>query len=287
MSDRQNSAGEQVSPGTVYLVGAGPGDPGLFTLKGRDLLAQADVVVYDALVSAPILAMANPKAALIAAGKRRGQHSLKQPDITALLIEQAQRHQTVVRLKGGDPFVFGRGGEEMAGLVAQGIAVEVVPGITAGVAVPAYAGIPVTHRDYSSSVTFVTGHEAAGKYRPDVDWAAIARGSETIVIYMGIHNLGNIVTALTAAALSPDTPVALIRWGTRPEQETLVATLGTVLAEMTATGFAAPAISIIGQVINLRPLLAECRPTWETGGWAATAPAITHRKKTTPIVRME
>lgn len=287
MSDRQDRAGEDAAYGTVYLVGAGPGDPGLFTLKGRDLLAQADVVVYDALVSAPILAMANPKAELIAAGKRRGQHSLKQPDITALLIEQAQHHQTVVRLKGGDPFVFGRGGEEMAGLVAEGIAVEVVPGITAGVAVPAYAGIPVTHRDYSSSVTFVTGHEAAGKYRPDVDWAAIARGSETIVIYMGIHNLDNIVAALTAAALSPNTPVALIRWGTRPEQETLVATLGTILTEMTVTGFAAPAIAIIGQVVNLRPLLAECRPALETVGWTATAPAITHRKKTTPIVRME
>jgi uroporphyrin-III C-methyltransferase len=287
MSDRQDGAGEQAAPGTVYLVGAGPGDPGLFTLKGRDLLARADVVVYDALVSAPILAMANPKAELIAAGKRRGQHSLKQPDITTLLIQQAQRHQTVVRLKGGDPFVFGRGGEEMAGLVAEGIPVEVVPGITAGVAVPAYAGIPVTHRDYSSSVTFVTGHEAAGKYRPDVDWAAIARGSETIVIYMGIHNLSNIVTALTAAALSPETPVALIRWGTRPEQETLVATLGTVLTEMTATGFAAPAIAIIGHVVNLRPLLAECRPALDSAGWMATAPAITHRKKTTPIVRME
>ena len=248
------------APGKVYLVGAGPGDPGLFTLKGKALLEQADVVVYDALVSPPILAMANPKAALLSAGTRRGHHSLLQADITQLLIEQAHLHQVVVRLKGGDPFVFGRGGEEMADLVAAGISVEVVPGITAGVAVPAYAGIPVTHRELSSSVTFVTGHEAAGKYRPQVNWQAIAQSSETIVIYMGIHNLPNIVQALTQAGLGADTPVALIRWGTRPEQEELIATLATVEDEMIATGFAAPAIAIVGNVVKLHGLLAACRP---------------------------
>lgn len=263
--------GEKRNLGTVYLVGAGPGDPGLMTLKGRDLLERADVVVYDALVSAPVLAMVNPQAEMISAGKRRGYHSLKQEEITALLVHQAQHHAIVVRLKGGDPFVFGRGGEEMLGLVEAGIAVEVVPGITAGVAVPAYAGIPLTHRDYSSSVTFVTGHESVGKYRPQVDWAAIARGSETIVIYMGIHNLTNIVTALTQADLATDTPVALIRWGTRPEQETLVATLGTVLSEMVATGFAAPAIAVIGTVVNLRPLLAQSQPAHTPLPWIAKA----------------
>lgn len=251
--------------GTVYLVGAGPGDPGLFTLKGKALLEQADVVVYDALVSAPILGMANPLAQLIPAGKRRGYHSLQQPEITTLLIEQAQQHTMVVRLKGGDPFVFGRGGEEMEGLVEAGIAVEVVPGITAGVAVPAYAGIPVTHRAYNSSVTFVTGHESAGKYRPEVNWAAIAQGSETIVIYMGVHNLQNIVAALGKAGLRPDTPIALIRWGTRPEQEELVTTLDRVAAEIEATGFAAPAIAVVGNVVNLRQVLAGCRPPLETG----------------------
>ena len=245
------------SVGTVYLVGAGPGDPGL-------LLEQADVVVYDALVSAPILGMVNPRAQLIPAGKRRGYHSLQQPDITDLLIEQAQRHGTVVRLKGGDPFVFGRGGEEMEGLVQAGIPVEVVPGITAGVAVPAYAGIPVTHRDHSSSVTFVTGHEAAGKYRPEVNWAAIAQGSETIVIYMGVHNLHNIIAALGKAGLRPDTPIALIRWGTRPEQEELVSTLDGIGMEMEATGFAAPAIAVVGNVVNLRQTLAGCRPRVKT-----------------------
>lgn len=260
MTNARGQSEREGLPGKVYLVGAGPGDPGLFTLKGKALLEQADVVVYDALVSSPILGMVNPQAQLLPAGKRRGYHSLSQQDITQLLIEQAQQHQTVVRLKGGDPFVFGRGGEEMVDLMAAGIAVEVVPGITAGVAVPAYAGIPVTHRELSSSVTFVTGHEAAGKYRPQVNWRAIAQSSETIVIYMGVHNLPNIVRSLTEAGLNHDTPVALIRWGTRPEQDELVATLATVEAEMQATGFAAPAIAVVGNVVNLRQVLADCRP---------------------------
>ena len=251
---------DERSLGKVYLVGAGPGDPGLFTLKGKALLEQADVVVYDALVSAPILAMINPNAKLLPAGKRRGYHSLKQNKITELLIEQAHHHAVVIRLKGGDPFVFGRGGEEMADLIAAGISVEVVPGITAGVAVPAYAGIPITHRDVSSSVTFVTGHEATGKYRPQINWQAIAQSSETIVIYMGIHNLPNIVNALTGAGLDAATPVALIRWGTRPEQEELIATLATIEAEMVATGFAAPAIAVVGHVVNLRSRSAACCP---------------------------
>ncbi|MDB9525785.1 uroporphyrinogen-III C-methyltransferase [Oscillatoria sp. CS-180] len=248
-------------PGKVYLVGAGPGDPGLFTLKGKALLEQADVVVYDALVSPPILGMANPAAQLLPAGKRRGYHSLSQTDINQLLIAQAQQHKVVVRLKGGDPFVFGRGGEEMMDLVAAGIPVEVVPGITAGVAVPAYAGIPVTHRELSSSVTFVTGHEAVGKYRPEVNWPAIAQSSETIVIYMGVHNLPNIVTALVKAGLGTETPVALIRWGTRPEQDELIATLATIEDEMKATGFAAPAIAVVGNVVNMRQILENCRPS--------------------------
>jgi uroporphyrin-III C-methyltransferase len=258
------------------------------TLKGRDLLAQADVVVYDALVSAPILAMANPQAVMIPAGKRRGYHSLKQPEITRVLVEQAQRYPCVVRLKGGDPFVFGRGGEEMAALVDQGIPVEVVPGITAGVAAPAYAGIPITHRDHSSSVTFVTGHEAAGKYRPDVDWRAIAQGSETIVIYMGIHNMANIVPALLQAQLKPETPVALVRWGTRPEQSVLEATLGTVLQDMTETGFAAPAIAVIGNVVQLRQTLAQCTPVLDARGWNSGGMTTPHSTPTEPpsVVRM-
>ena len=246
--------------GKVYLVGAGPGDPGLFTLKGKGLLECADVVVYDALVSAAILAMINPQAEKIDAGKRRGRHSLTQDEITQLLMEKAQDNAIVVRLKGGDPFIFGRGGEEMQDLVNVGVSVEVVPGITSGIAAPAYAGIPLTHRDYSSSVTFVTGHEAAGKYRPIVNWQAIAHSSETIVIYMGVHNLPYIVEQLHSAGLSLDTPVALVRWGTRPEQEELIATLGTITAKVEETGFTAPAIAVIGQVVNLHNLLSSCRP---------------------------
>lgn len=241
--------------GKVYLVGAGPGDPGLLTIKGKTLLELADVVIYDALVSAEILAMISPYAEKIDAGKRRGRHSLLQSDTTQLLIEKAKEHAIVVRLKGGDPFVFGRGGEEMADLMAEGIPVEVVPGITAGIAAPAYANIPVTHRGYSSSVTFVTGHESAGKYRPDVNWSAIAQGSETIVIYMGIHNLSYIIPELRKAGLDEKTEIALIRWGTTPEQEELYGTLADIIDQVEKTGFTAPAIAIIGKVVGFRLML--------------------------------
>ncbi|MBE9219718.1 uroporphyrinogen-III C-methyltransferase [Dolichospermum flos-aquae] len=243
--------------GKVYLVGAGPGSPGLMTIKGKDLLACADVVIYDALVSPEVLNMINPAAEQINAGKRMGRHSLLQEATTELLIEKAANHAVVVRLKGGDPFIFGRGGEEMAELVAAGIPVEVVPGITSGIAAAAYAGIPLTHRLYSSSVTFVTGHESAGKYKPQVNWPAIAHGSETIVIYMGIHNLAYIVEQLTVAGLSLDTPMALIRWGTRPEQEELIGELGTIVAQVTEKGFLAPAIAVIGAVVKMHSILSD------------------------------
>ncbi|MBE8990908.1 uroporphyrinogen-III C-methyltransferase [Nostoc sp. LEGE 12450] len=246
--------------GKVYLVGAGPGDPGLITLKAKGLLECADVVIYDALVSPAILAMINPQAEQINAGKRRGKHSLFQEETTQLMIEKAQDHAIVVRLKGGDPFIFGRGGEEMEELVNAGISTEVVPGITSGIAAAAYAGIPLTHRLYSSSVTFVTGHEAAGKYRPKVDWNAIAHGSETIVIYMGIHNLPYIVEQLSAAGLDVETPIALVRWGTRPEQEELIGTLKTIVEQVEQTGFGAPAIAVIGEVVNMHSILSSCRP---------------------------
>jgi uroporphyrin-III C-methyltransferase len=246
--------------GKVYLLGAGPGDPGLMTLKGKGLLECADVVIYDALVSPAILDMINPQAEKINAGKRMGRHSLLQEQTTQLLIEKAQAHAMVVRLKGGDPFIFGRGGEEMAELVQAGISVEVVPGITSGIAAAAYAGIPLTHRLYSSSVSFVTGHEAIGKYKPQVNWQAIAHGSETIVIYMGIHNLPYIVEQLSEAGLDLHTPIALVRWGTRPEQEELIGTLTTILQQVEETGFTAPAIAIIGYVVNMHSVLSECRP---------------------------
>ncbi len=242
--------------GKVYLVGAGPGDPGLLTLKGKGLLECADVVIYDALVSAEIIAMMNPLAEKIDAGKRMGRHSLLQNETTELLIEKAQQHAIVVRLKGGDPFVFGRGGEEMEDLRRAGISVEVVPGVTSGIAAPAYAGIPLTHRNYSSSVTFVTGHEMAGKYRPGVNWGAIAHSAETIVIYMGVHNLDRITHELIAAGLPGETPIALVRWGTTPQQEELIATLDTVVTEIEQRGFSAPAIAVIGNVVKLHDLLA-------------------------------
>jgi uroporphyrin-III C-methyltransferase len=246
--------------GKVYLVGAGPGDPGLMTIKGKTLLECADVVIYDALISPLILAMIGPQAEQINAGKRRGRHSLSQEETTQLLIQKARTKAVVVRLKGGDPFVFGRGGEEMVELIQAGFSVEVVPGITSGIAAPAYAGIPLTHRAYSSSVTFVTGHESAGKYRPKVNWQAIAQGSETIVIYMGIHNLSYILEQLQAAGRSADTPIALIRWGTWPEQEELIGTLGTILTQVESTQFEAPAIVVIGDVVNLHEILSHCRP---------------------------
>ncbi|MCS6960470.1 MAG: uroporphyrinogen-III C-methyltransferase [Pseudanabaenaceae cyanobacterium SKYGB_i_bin29] len=248
--------------GKVYLVGAGPGDPELITLKGKRLLESCDVVVYDALVSEGVLALINPQADRYFVGKRRGRHTLLQEETTALLIKLADSHDRIVRLKGGDPFVFGRGGEEMADLLRAGIAVEVVPGITAGIAVPAYAGIPITHREFSSSVTFVTGHEAAGKYRPSVNWQAIAQGSETIVIYMGLHNLPTIVPTLLEAGLSPQTPVAVLQQGTLPEQVNFYCTLGTVL-DMGAK-LEPPAIVVIGKVVALAPELRGLgnAPSW-------------------------
>jgi uroporphyrin-III C-methyltransferase len=217
-------------------------------------------VIYDALVSPAILDMINPQAEKINAGKRMGRHSLLQEETTHLLIEKAQQHAVVVRLKGGDPFIFGRGGEEMADLVQAGVSVEVVPGITSGIAASAYAGIPLTHRLYSSSVTFVTGHESAGKYKPKVNWQAIAHGSETIVIYMGIHNLPYIVEQFSQAGLDLETPIALVRWGTRPEQEELIGTLATIIEQVEETGFSAPAIAVIGSVVNLHSILSNCRP---------------------------
>jgi uroporphyrin-III C-methyltransferase len=238
--------------GKVYLVGAGPGDPGLLTMKAYQLLSQAHIVIYDALVSPAILALIPSTAEVIDAGKRMGRHSLLQTDTTQLLIQKSQQAEVVVRLKGGDPFIFGRGGEELADLVAAGVEVEVVPGVTAGIAAPAYAHIPLTHRDYSSSVIFVTGHESAGKYRPAVNWSAIAQAAETIVIYMGIHNLSYIVAKLLQAGLSADLPIALIRWGTTPQQSELIATIGTIEEQVQSTNFTAPAIIVVGQVVNFR-----------------------------------
>ena len=246
--------------GKVYLVGAGPGDPGLLTLKAKAILEQADVVIYDALVSAEILQFIPPQAIRIDAGKRRGRHSLLQSETTQLLIEKAQIFPIVVRLKGGDPFVFGRGAEEAEAILAVGIPVEVIPGVTAGVAVPAYAGIPLTHRDYSSSVAFVTGHESAGKYAPQVHWRSFAQGAETIVIYMGLHNLEFIVTELMAGGRSADTPIALISAGTCVDQHTIVGTLETIVVQSRSINSTSPTLEIVGLVVNLRDVLQGSSP---------------------------
>lgn len=238
------------SPGTVYLVGAGPGDAGLLTLRAKELLEQANVVVYDALVSPGVLALIPPTTEQIYVGKRRGWHTLNQADITQGLVALAQRYPRVVRLKGGDPFIFGRGAEELEGLRAAGLRVEVVPGVSAGIAAPATLGIPLTHRHLSSSVAFVTGHEAIDKARPAVDWAALAQGVDTLVIYMGMHNLATLVTELRQAGRPATTPIALIQWGTWPQQQHLIATLDTVVEKVADHGLGPPAIAIVGAVVN-------------------------------------
>jgi len=242
--------------GTVYLVGAGPGDPGLLTLRAAELLASADVLVHDALVSPEIVERA-ARAKRIFAGKRGGVRSpLAQEEINALLVELGRRHEVVVRLKGGDPFVFGRGGEEALALREAGIPFEVVPGVTAGVAAPAYAGIPVTHRRLSAGVTLVTGHEDPSKYETDLDWAALARGNGTLVFYMSVGKMTENFGRLIEGGRAPDTPAAAIEWGTYPRQRTVVGTLTTLPEIARAAAIGAPSIVIVGDVVSLREELA-------------------------------
>lgn len=202
--------------GIVYLIGAGPGDPGLITVKGRDCLRRAEVVVYDYLANPALLAEAPAEAERIYVGKTRGQHHTPQPQINALLVERAQRGQIVARLKGGDPYVFGRGGEEAEELVAAGVSFEVVPGISAGFAAAAYAGIPLTHRDFTTSLGLVTGHENPEKKVSNLDWQKLSTGVGTLVFYMGMTNLPLIADQLMVNGRDPQTPVAVIRWGTTP-----------------------------------------------------------------------
>src|SRR4051812_49660723 len=225
----------------VYLVGAGPGDPGLLTVRGRNLLERADVVVYDYLSNPQLLRHA-PQAKAIYVGKKAAAHSFTQDEINALLVEQARQGHRVVRLKGGDPFVFGRGGEECEALHAAGIPFEVVPGITAAIAAPAYAGIPVTHRDLNSSFTFITGH-AAENTDENLDWSALAKLS-ALAFYMGVGALPRIVEKLIANGMSRDLPAATIQWGTMPKQTTVVATVGTIVDAVGRAKIGAPAITI-------------------------------------------
>jgi uroporphyrin-III C-methyltransferase len=240
-------------PGNVWLVGAGPGDPGLLTALAMHALSRADVVVYDALVDPRILRLAWTGAVLDYAGKRGGRPSPRQPDISARLVRLAQAGNRVLRLKGGDPCVFGRGGEEALALAAAGVPFRIVPGITAGIGGPAYAGIPVTHRDTNSAVTFLTGHDSDGEVPGGLDWNAVARGAPVLVLYMASRHLPNIVKRLLAGGRRPDEPVAIVSQATTPNQSVLVSTLGEIVGAV--SGIRPPAIVVVGEVVRLRSAL--------------------------------
>ena len=244
-----------IEPGWVWLVGAGPGTTGLLTLLALRGLTTADVVVYDALVDEATLKLARPGATLEYAGKRGGKPSARQPDISLRLIQLAREGKRVLRLKGGDPFVFGRGGEEAMSLVEAGVPFRIVPGISAGIGGLAYAGIPVTHRDCNQAVTFLTGHDAGGAVPDGVDWNAIAKGSPVIVIYMALKHIEPIATRLIFAGRLPGEPVAVVSRATGAEQRVLESTLGTCAADVTASGIEPPAIVVIGEVVRLRAAL--------------------------------
>jgi uroporphyrinogen III methyltransferase/synthase len=240
------------SVGRVYLVGAGPGALDLVTLRARALITEADVLVYDYLCNPEMLSWARPGIEIIYAGKSGAAHTLTQDEINALLVARAQAGKTVVRLKGGDPYVFGRGGEEAQVLARAGIPFEVVPGVTSAIAAPAYAGIPVTHREVASTVTFVTGHEDPTKPESAIDWPQLARLRGTKIFLMGVERLREIAERLMAEGADPATPVALVRWGTTARQESIEATLATVAKAVEERDFKAPAIIIVGEVVRLR-----------------------------------
>ncbi|PYE44843.1 uroporphyrinogen-III C-methyltransferase [Rhizobium sp. PP-F2F-G20b] len=244
-----------MAPGAVWLVGAGPGDPGLLTLHAVNALRQADVIVHDALVDAACLSLARPGAVLEFAGKRGGKPSPKQRDISLRLVALAQEGKRVLRLKGGDPFVFGRGGEEALVLVEHGIPFRVVPGITAGIGGLAYAGIPVTHRDITHVVTFLTGHDSSGLVPDRVDWASVAKGSPVIVMYMAMKHISEITANLLAAGRAPDEPLAFVSNAATARQSVLETTLGKAATDAAFAGVSPPAIVVLGEVVRLRSVL--------------------------------
>jgi uroporphyrinogen III methyltransferase/synthase len=289
-----------VRAGVVYLVGAGPGDPGLMTARSLELIAGADSILYDRLIPPAALSGARDDAELRYVGKEPGDASVPQDRIHEELAERAQRGLSVVRLKGGDPFVFGRGGEEAEALHAAGVPFEVVPGVTAGVAAPAYAGIPVTHRDDASAVAFVTGHEDPAKDDTALDWDALARFPGTLVLYMGVRNLPEIAGRLTAAGRDPGEPAAAVERGTLPGQRHVVATLGTLAKAVADAGLKPPAILLVGPVAARRDAIAwlEHRPLHgkrvvvtraraQASGLAATLAALGAEVIELPVIRIE
>jgi uroporphyrinogen III methyltransferase/synthase len=255
-------AAKSSSEGICYLAGAGPGDLGLVTLKVKEMVQQAEVVVYDYLCNPEILAWAPAGAEIIYAGKKAGQHTLKQEEIDALLVEKTKAGKRVVRLKGGDPFLFGRGGEEAEALAAAGLRFEIIPGVTSAIAAPAYAGIPVTHRDFAAQLTIFTGHEDPTKTESSLDFKQLATTPGTKVMLMGVERMGVITSRLIENGAAPQTPVALVRWGTNGRQQTLRGTLADIAGKVEATGFKAPAVAVIGDVVGLRDALNwfETRP---------------------------
>jgi uroporphyrin-III C-methyltransferase len=241
-----------LEPGWVWLVGAGPGDPGLLTLAAHHALGQADVVVYDALVGEGVLQLARPGARLEFAGKRGGKPSPQQADISRRLVQLARDGERVLRLKGGDPFVFGRGGEEALALVEAGVPFRIVPGISAGIGGLAYAGIPVTHRETNSAVTFLTGHNLSGQVPDDLDWPAIARGSPVIVVYMAMKHLQHIAGRLLDAGRAPDEPVAIVSKASTEDQRVVETTLARCHEDAAADGIEPPCLVVVGRVVELR-----------------------------------
>ncbi|MGH2410820.1 MAG: uroporphyrinogen-III C-methyltransferase, partial [Chloroflexota bacterium] len=271
MTDTETSTSEVT--GFVSLVGAGPGDPDLITVKGLRRLREAEVVVYDRLANDVLLQQAPPETELIFAGKGPGAHALSQDEINALLVEKGRSGKRVVRLKGGDPFVFGRGGEEAEVLVAARIPFEVVPGVTSAVAAPAYAGIPVTHRDFTPAFTVVTGHEDPAKGESTVPWEALAVGPDPLVFLMGVGHLEAIGSRLIAAGRAPTTSVAVVRRGTWPDQQVVLGTLATIAEDAALAGLTAPAVTVVGRVAGLAPTLA-----WFPGSLSGTSILVTRAR---------
>lgn len=241
--------------GTVYLIGAGPGDPELLTLKAKNIIEISDVIIYDALVNPYILNLCNSSAEFIKVGKRKGKHSYSQSQISELLIKKSLNSLKIVRLKGGDPCIFGRGGEEMLELLAYGVVVEIIPGITTAMASAAYAYLPLTHRKWSSSVSFITGTEANNKAILYLKWENIILGSDTIVVYMALHNLSWIIHKFIQVGRSIETPIMLIQWCSLSKQRTLVGTIGTIVDQTYEINFGPPSIAIIGDIVEISSIV--------------------------------